>query len=69
MCISTPSAPKPPPPPPPAAPPVPVPELKTSRDDPAMDKSINAMNRKGRGKLRIDMGAGGSEGTGLNIPQ
>lgn len=69
MCLaSTPKAPKPPPPPAPAAP-VEVPTLNTARDDPAMDKSVNAMNRKGRKGLRIDLGEGGSEGTGLNIPQ
>lgn len=71
MCVSSPKAPPAPPPPPPPAPPAPIPELQTGRDDPSMDKSVNALNKKGRSKLRIDMTSGGSasEGTGLNIPQ
>lgn len=70
MCMSAPKAPPPPPPPPPPpapAAPVPIPELKTT--DPSMDKSANALNKKGRQKLRIDMAAPASEGSGLNIPQ
>ena len=71
MCVSSPKAPPAPPPPPPPAPPAPIPELQTGRDDPSMDKSTTALNKKGRSKLRIDMTSGGtgSEGTGLNIPQ
>jgi len=71
MCMSSPKAPPPPPPPPPPAPPAPVPELKLNKEDPSMDKSANAINRKGRSRLRIDMADAGSlnEGTGLNIPQ
>jgi len=48
-----------------------VPELKLNKEDPSMDKSANAINRKGRSRLRIDMADAGSlnEGTGLNIPQ
>lgn len=71
MCMSSPKAPPPPPPPPPPAPPAPIPELKTGKDDPDMDKSANALNKKGRSKLRIDMAnpAPSSEGSGLNIPQ
>lgn len=70
MCGSAPTPPPPPPPPPPA-PPVAIPELKTGKDDPSMDKSANALNKKGRSKLRIDMASGtpASEGSGLNIPQ
>jgi hypothetical protein len=68
MCMSSPKTPAPPPPPAPAAP-VPVPEL--NKADPSMDKSVNALNRKGRSRLRIDLASGGSasEGSGLNIPQ
>lgn len=72
MCMSSPKAPPappPPPPPPPAAPPAPIPELKTGKDDPSADKSSNALNKKGRSKLRIDMAPPASEGSGLNIPQ
>lgn len=71
MCMSSPKAPPPPPPPPPAAPPAPIPELKTGKDDPDMDKSYNALNKKGRSRLRIDRSEAGvtSEGSGLNIPQ
>ena len=71
MCGSpkAPPAPPPPPPPPPAAPPAPIPELKTGKDDPSADKSSNALNKKGRSKLRIDMAPAASEGSGLNIPQ
>lgn len=71
MCLagSAPKAPKPPPPPAPAAP-VEVPTLNTARDEPGMDKSMSALNRKGRKGLRIDMTqGGGGEGSGLNIPQ
>jgi hypothetical protein len=48
-----------------------VPELKLNKDDPSMDKSANALNKKGRARLRIDMAdsAVPSEGSGLNIPQ
>lgn len=67
MCLSTPKAPPPPPPPAPAAP-IPVPEL--NRADPSMDPGANALSKKGRNKLRIDMTNNtGAEGTGLNIPQ
>ena len=71
MCVSQPKAPPPPPPPPPTAAPAPIPELKTGKDDPSMDKSANALNKKGRSKLRIDMANAtpASEGSGLNIPQ
>jgi OmpA-OmpF porin, OOP family len=74
MCMSSPKpppAPPPPPPPPPAAPPVPAPELKLNKDDPSMDKSANALNKKGRSRLRIDQTAvnQGDSGAGLNIPQ
>ncbi len=71
MCMSSPKAPPPPPPPPPPAPPAPVPELKLNKDDPSMDKSANALNKKGRSRLRIDMAdsAVANEGSGLNIPQ
>lgn len=71
MCTSKPKAPPAPPPPPPPAPPAPVPELKTGKDDPSMDKSVNALNKKGRSRLRIDLAnsSTGSEGSGLNIPQ
>lgn len=71
MCMSSPKAPPPPPPPPPPAPPAPIPELKTGKEDPDMDKSVNALNKKGRSRLRIDLadGAAPSEGSGLNIPQ
>ena len=66
MCMSTPKPPAPPPPPAPAAP-IAAPEL--NKADPSMDKSVNAINRKGRNKLRIDMTDVPSEGSGLNIPQ
>ena len=76
MCMSSPKVspapPPPPPPPPPApAPPAPIPELKTGKDDPSAEKSANALNKKGRSKLRIDMAnpAPSSDGSGLNIPQ
>lgn len=71
MCMSSPKAPPPPPPPPPPAPPAPVPELKLNKEDPSLDKSATALNRKGRSRLRIDMAdaAAPSEGSGLNIPQ
>lgn len=70
MCLSSPKAPPPAPPPPPPAPPAPVPELKLSKEDPSMDKSVNALNRKGRGRLRIDMtDTKQADATGLNIPQ
>lgn len=71
MCMSSPKAPPPPPPPPPPAPPAPIPQLATGKDDPSADKSANALNKKGRAKLRIDMAnpAPSSEGSGLNIPQ
>jgi hypothetical protein len=71
MCMSSPKAPPPPPPPPPAAPPAPIPELKTGKEDPNSDKSYNAISKKGRSRLRIDMAnaANSSEGSGLNIPQ
>jgi hypothetical protein len=74
MCMSSPKAPPappPPPPPPPAAPPAPIPELKTGKDDPSADKSANALNKKGRSKLRLDLANSkpASEGSGLNIPQ
>lgn len=69
MCTSSPKAPPPPPPPPAPAAPIPAPEL--NKADPTMDKSVNALNRKGRSRLRIDMTNNntGSEGSGLNIPQ
>lgn len=67
MCMSTP---KPPPPPPPPAPAAPIAAPELNKADPSMDKSVNALNRKGRNKLRIDMASpSGSEGSGLNIPQ
>lgn len=71
MCGSSPKAPPPPPPPPPAAPPAPIPELRTGKEDPDMDKSTNALNKKGRSRLRIDRSetVPTSEGSGLNIPQ
>jgi hypothetical protein len=45
--------------------------LKTGKEDPNSDKSANALNKKGRSKLRIDLANNGptSEGSGLNIPQ
>lgn len=71
MCMSSPKAPPAAPPPPPPAPPAPIPELKTGKDDPSMDKSVNALNKKGRSRLRIDMANASpvSEGSGINIPQ
>lgn len=68
MCMSSPKAPPPAPPPPAPVAPIPTPEL--NKADPSMDKSQNALNRKGRSKLRIDQTTNApSEGSGLNIPQ
>jgi hypothetical protein len=71
MCMSGPKAPPAPPPPPPPAPPAPIPQLDTGKTDPNGDKSVNALNKKGRSRLRIDMAnqPAPSEGSGLNIPQ
>lgn len=52
------------------APAAPIPEATAGREDPELDSSVTALNRKGRKRLRIDpsVSFGGSEGAGLNIP-
>lgn len=53
-----------------AAPAAPNSAQPTNTDAPAMDKSVNALNKKGRSKLRIDKNqTAATEGSGLNIPQ
>jgi hypothetical protein len=82
MCMRAPKM--PPPPPPPAAPAPASPDSSPrfmaadnlrvggSSDEDGSKGQLDAANRKGRRRLRIDMasnGGSGSEGAGLNIPQ